>query len=187
MVDSVLWKGLSESQLLDLEATTEPEMCRELLRSFFDLSKEADDKVRGVLEDFYFYNYAFGRDAAFNLRKLSVFMEIMHQLLLWDTQEQSGYNDSASSFERFKALLFLHSVERSPKSTGIFTRDDAHKVVDFVLDSYYRHYMVYKCIFTGKARTVLQQSGSSGTAEQEQQSPPDDGLLPEEPDSTGEF
>eukprot|EP00975_Prorocentrum_lima_P063418 12891441-Prorocentrum_lima.AAC.1 len=27
-------------------------------------------------------------------------MEIMHQLLLWDTQEQSGYNDSASSFER---------------------------------------------------------------------------------------
>ncbi|KAL8004211.1 putative flagellar C1a complex subunit C1a-32 [Plasmopara halstedii] len=52
------------------------------------------------------------------------------------------------SFEKFQSTLLTHSVNRSPNSVGIFCREEVDKIVDYVTDSYYRHFELYKCIFT---------------------------------------
>ncbi|CEG47676.1 uncharacterized protein PHALS_04823 [Plasmopara halstedii] len=57
-------------------------------------------------------------------------------------------NVSISCFEKFQSTLLTHSVNRSPNSVGIFCREEVDKIVDYVTDSYYRHFELYKCIFT---------------------------------------
>ncbi|ETK73461.1 hypothetical protein, variant 6 [Phytophthora nicotianae CJ01A1] len=56
--------------------------------------------------------------------------------------------DLKSSFEFFQAMLLTHSVNRSPKSVGIFSREEVATIVDYVANSYYRHFQLYKCIYT---------------------------------------
>ncbi|POM81723.1 Hypothetical protein PHPALM_273 [Phytophthora palmivora] len=56
--------------------------------------------------------------------------------------------DFKSSFAFFQALLLTHSVNRSPKSVGIFSREEVAAIVDYITNSYYRHFQLYKCIYT---------------------------------------
>jgi len=129
MVESVLWEGLTRQQLQDLEAVTDPELSRSLLSEFMGLEAEPDVRKREILLDFHFYNWAFCREAAFSIKKSSVFMELMRQTLERDTRGPEDYNDSTVSFAAFKEKLFIHAVERPPRSVSIFTRDDAHRIV----------------------------------------------------------
>ena len=41
-----------------------------------------------------------------------------------------------SSYKHFKELLLRHSVERPPKSAGIFTKDDVKTLNDYVLNRF---------------------------------------------------
>jgi len=45
-----------------------------------------------------------------------------------------------ASFGLFKELVLAHSVERPPRTTKIFDVEDVAKVVEYMLNSYFRHY-----------------------------------------------
>ncbi|DAZ95014.1 TPA: hypothetical protein N0F65_003640, partial [Lagenidium giganteum] len=61
------------------------------------------------------------------------------------------------SFKHFQRLLLTHSVDRSPKSVKVFSPDEAKMIVDHVTQSYYRHFQLYKSIFTTYVRAYLVQ------------------------------
>ena len=42
-------------------------------------------------------------------------------------------------------LLLTHSVQRPPHSVGIFSRLESEQITQFVLDTYYRHFKLYRC------------------------------------------
>jgi len=63
-----------------------------------------------------------------------------------------------TSFEGFKELLLAHAVERSPHTVGIFSVDDVARIVEYMLNSYFRHYRLYKYIFTKKLAVTLVQT-----------------------------
>mmetsp|Transcript_11995 Transcript_11995/g.15465 ORF Transcript_11995/g.15465 Transcript_11995/m.15465 type:complete len:87 (+) Transcript_11995:356-616(+) len=63
-----------------------------------------------------------------------------------------------SSFEAFKELVFKHSVERSPHATGIFDIDDVSRIVEYMLNSYFRHFSLYRYIFTRKLQVCFVQT-----------------------------
>jgi hypothetical protein len=62
-----------------------------------------------------------------------------------------------SSFDEFKELVLAHAVERSPHTTGIFELDDVPKIVEYMLNSYFRHFGLYRYIFTKKLEVTLVQ------------------------------
>ena len=43
------------------------------------------------------------------------------------------------------ALLLAHAVQRPPHSVGVFTLKEAQLITDFALNSYYRHFKLYRC------------------------------------------
>jgi hypothetical protein len=63
-----------------------------------------------------------------------------------------------TSFQEFQGLLLTHAVERSPHTVGIFSVDDVARVVEYMLNSYFRHYSLYKYIFTKKLAVTLVQT-----------------------------
>lgn len=51
--------------------------------------------------------------------------------------------------------MLRHSVLRPPHSLDIFNLDDVKKIDKFVLESYYRHYDMYKQALLPKDMLVL--------------------------------
>ena len=54
------------------------------------------------------------------------------------------------SFEIFKELLLRHAIKRPPHSLAIFSLSDVKKIDLFALDTFYRHFDMYKYALTVK-------------------------------------
>ncbi|KAI9988750.1 hypothetical protein PInf_022285 [Phytophthora infestans] len=118
------------------------------LAEIFEL--DLSDEKQSFLLDFHLHNYSypfFLHTRHFELNQTSVFLGICQMLMKRDFARDSK-TDLKSSFECFQATLLTHSVNRSPKSVGIFSREEVAVIVDYVTNSYYRHFQLYKCIFT---------------------------------------
>lgn len=61
------------------------------------------------------------------------------------------------SFEYFKKLLFTHAVDRPPLFVKIFSERDVEFITEFMLNGYFRHFKLYKYIFTKKLKVTLVQ------------------------------
>lgn len=105
------------------------------------------DEKQSFLLDFHLHNYSFCRQRHFQLDQTSVFLGICQTLMKRDFARDS-VTDLNSSFRFFQSLLLSHSVNRSPKSVGIFDRNEAAAILDYVSTTYYRHFELYKCIYT---------------------------------------
>ena len=72
-------------------------------------------------------------------------MEVMHytiRLLIDERQEED------KSFDCFKELLLRHAIHRPPHSLPIFNLEDVKAIDLFALDTFYRHYDMYKYALT---------------------------------------
>ena len=63
------------------------------------------------------------------------------------------------SFETFKELLLRHAIKRPPHSLAIFSLSDVKKIDLFALDTFYRHYDMYKYALTVKEQLHLTSGG----------------------------
>ncbi|CAM9700861.1 unnamed protein product [Ascophyllum nodosum] len=70
-----------------------------------------------------------------------------------------------ASFDRFQELILRHAVERLPWTTGILSSKDIGAIVDYVSTSYYRHFHLYKHIFTTRVSVVIEQHHPHGVEE----------------------
>eukprot|EP00617_Octactis_speculum_P022722 CAMPEP_0185760204 /NCGR_PEP_ID=MMETSP1174-20130828/19052_1 /TAXON_ID=35687 /ORGANISM="Dictyocha speculum, Strain CCMP1381" /LENGTH=96 /DNA_ID=CAMNT_0028440913 /DNA_START=19 /DNA_END=309 /DNA_ORIENTATION=+ len=61
------------------------------------------------------------------------------------------------SFELFKKLMFTHAVDRPPLFVKIFSEEDVKLITEFMLNGYFRHFKLYKYIFTKKLKVTLVQ------------------------------
>ena len=86
-------------------------------------------------------------------------MSIMNDVFLRDEKSQ-GEEEMSISFDYFKGMLLKHSIERPPKSMGIFSSDPVamNEILDYALTSYFRQFKLYKYIFNDKIRLIMTQS-----------------------------
>jgi len=108
--------------------------------------------------DFYFQNWAFAKEHRFSTKKSSTFLSLMKTVFDNDMSSNDLSDSIEKSFDKFRKLLLLHSVERPPQSTGIFTTDDVRAITDFITNGYYRHYRLYKYVFTKRVHVQIKQS-----------------------------
>ena len=72
-------------------------------------------------------------------------MEIMHYAMRQLIEERL---DEDKSFENFKEILLRHAIHRPPHCLAIFNLDDVKAIDLFALDTFYRHYDMYKYALT---------------------------------------
>ena len=137
---------ITGDQLTALASCHDTQKVRELLLDVFAPTTERPE----VVGDLYFYFYAFARDQKFTERKMATFLTICQQLFDADTSTNDPLETFERSYQRFEAMLLKHSVERPPWSAGIFDGNDVKAIVNFVLHDYFRHYRLYKAIFTAR-------------------------------------
>ncbi|KAG6968507.1 hypothetical protein JG688_00005783 [Phytophthora aleatoria] len=154
--EAIVWKHASERELAQLATRHSVDDCKSALAEIFEL--DLADEKQSFLLDFHLHNYSypfflhlegftFCRQRHFQLNQTSVLLGICQTLMKRDFARDSTTN-LKSSFDFFQAILLTHSVNRSPKSVGIFSREEVAAIVDYVTNSYYRHFQLYKCIYT---------------------------------------
>jgi hypothetical protein len=62
------------------------------------------------------------------------------------------------SFQLFKGLLLAHSVQRPPYSIGLFTFSEMKAILEWALDTYFRHYKLYMYAFTDRVLMSVEQA-----------------------------
>jgi len=59
------------------------------------------------------------------------------------------------AFTQFKVFLERHNVHRPGFSEGVFTLDESSAALEYMLSSYFRHFLLYQYTFNPAPRVVL--------------------------------
>eukprot|EP01035_Chromulina_nebulosa_P020224 gene20224-26254_t len=150
------WLYLEEEDVYALSTVFDVKEIKKLIGKIFKINYDDDVKTDIAIE-FYFYNYSFCKDKAFNNRKISTYLSIMHDIFIQDTESMSFNDNIMSSYQYFEELLLRHSIERPPNSIGIFSLSDVENVIDYTNTSYYGFFQSYKFIFGYQMRLIAKQ------------------------------
>ena len=171
MVESLARNAaISADMIATLNDTHDAEEVKTMLSSSLGLHSEEGytPEQREVVVDFFFYAFAFTKEAGLTAMKASIFMSIAKKVLESD-QEGPLKGDAGdamkASFENFKKLVLSHSVERPPHSAGVFDVEEVSKIIEYMLNAYFRHYKLYRYIFTTRLATSVVQTNPHGVEE----------------------
>ena len=137
-----LWADLKPEHIAALDAAVDEAGTRQVLAQTLQLVPEDNPLRHSVLLEFYVNNVRFARESGFSIEKLSAFFSIMKRN---HDEMVEAFLPMEKSWEHFKALLLAHAVQRPPHSVGVFTLKEAQLITDFALNSYYRHFKLYRC------------------------------------------
>lgn len=137
-----LWADLKPEHIAALDAAVDEAGTRQVLAQTLQLVPEDNPLRHSVLLEFYVNNVRFARESGFSIEKLSAFFSIMKRN---HDEMVEAFLPMEKSWDYFKALLLAHAVQRPPHSVGVFTLKEAQLITDFALNSYYRHFKLFRC------------------------------------------
>ena len=137
-----LWADLKPEHIAALDAAVDEAGTQQVLAQALQLVPEDNPLRHSVLLEFYVNNVRFARENGFSIEKLSAFFSIMKRN---HDEMVEAFLPMEKSWEHFKALLLAHAVQRPPHSVGVFTLKEAQLITDFALNTYYRHFKLFRC------------------------------------------
>ncbi|XP_007069717.2 coiled-coil domain-containing protein 189 isoform X5 [Chelonia mydas] len=145
-----MWKYLDvHSMDLINKAQTTDELKR-VLAELFQLQGWESDPRAAILLDLYFYTVQFSREHSFNREQSSAFFAIVK-----DTHEacvETPLPNVEECYRYFTELLFCHAIRRPPFSIDLFSQEQLALISDYVVNTYFRHFKLYKYAFTPQIR-----------------------------------
>lgn len=106
-----------------------------------------------ILCDMYISAIKFAKLSSFTPLQVSTLMSILKQVHTVCTSTPFG--NFEATFLYFKELMLLHSVNRPPWSLQVFDTQELAMVTQYVQDTYFRHFKMYKYAFTPKVKLDL--------------------------------
>ena len=83
-----------------------------------------------------------------------IVVELLHYILRQLVESPKPLSED-ESFSNFKELLLRHAVYRPPHSMAILTFEDVKKINIYAMDTFYRHFDMYKYCMTSKEELNL--------------------------------
>ncbi|KAM6951142.1 cilia- and flagella-associated protein 119 [Aplochiton taeniatus] len=129
------------------------------------LRVDVPEPRKGVLLELYVHTVLFCRESKFNNEQTSALLSIIKNVHQANTgrSNQTPLNNMDHCFEYCRELLLCHSVMHPPFSINLFNSEELTQITKYLLNSYIRHYNLYKYIFTPQIRLDLTVSYSEMT------------------------
>ena len=167
--ENLLWAHVSEEQTVELCDTVGKQEVQTKLLQYLELDVNLTRERQEILGNHLFYAFAYAKANLKSSGEISTYLSVIKEIFEHDVD--TGYKSMEESFDLFKKLLLLHSVDRSPHSIKVFERDSVLGLIDNMTDTYYRHFRMYQYIF-GKRETLLMQQHVLFDVEQVPDLPP---------------
>lgn len=142
-----IWADLSVTQTeAILAAAGNREEIQRFLIETFQLQDHDKNPRSAILLDLYFFTIQFAIESDFNKEQTSTFFSIVkmtHEVCI-----ETPFGNLEQCFNYFKELVLCHAVKRPPWSINLFSPDQIHLITEYVLNTYFRHFKLYKYAFT---------------------------------------
>ncbi|KAJ3168533.1 hypothetical protein HDU88_001423 [Geranomyces variabilis] len=146
------WKHLSMQQVYDFYSIGPAEEALRYLGSILD-DRKADPQRSAILMDFYFYALRFAKTQNLSPEQASIFFSMIKAT--HERAAASPFIHLEADYQHFKDTLLRHSVHRPPFSQKVFSLAQVRAIDEYAVNTYFRHYLMYKYAFTNKLRLNL--------------------------------
>ncbi|KAK9965689.1 hypothetical protein ABG768_004766 [Culter alburnus] len=141
----LLWSDLKHSDMEEIEKTSSiPEIERILCHAL--LVSDVPQPKQRVLLELYTNLVLFCREKNFNREQTSVLISIIKNVHQFNTETPLNNTDHCLTY--CSELLLCHSVRRPPFSIDLFSSEQVTQILYYFINTYMRHYFLYKYIFT---------------------------------------
>ncbi|XP_008822058.1 coiled-coil domain-containing protein 189 isoform X2 [Nannospalax galili] len=148
-----MWKYLDIHSMHRLEKTATVEEMREVLAELLDLGCPEQSLRDGITLDLFSHALIFCRQQRFSLEQTSAACALLQDLHKACIATPLGNVEEC--YRYFTSVLFCHGVRRPPFSIDLFKEEQLLALADYVVNTYFRHFKLYKYVFTPQVRLDL--------------------------------
>ncbi|XP_040133456.1 cilia- and flagella-associated protein 119 isoform X2 [Ictidomys tridecemlineatus] len=136
-----------------LEKTDNIEEMREVLAELLKIGCPEQNLQDAITLDLYSHALIFCRQQGFSLEQTSVACALLQDLHKACAATPLGNVEEC--YRYFTSVLFCHGVRRPPFSIDLFKEEQLLALADYVVNTYFRHFKLYKYVFTPQVRLDL--------------------------------
>ncbi|XP_059010360.1 cilia- and flagella-associated protein 119 [Mustela lutreola] len=148
-----LWKYLDTHSMHRLQKTASTEEMREVLAELLGLSCPEPSPKEAITLDLFSHALIFCRQQGFSLEQTSTACALLQDLHKACVATPLGNVEEC--YRYFISVLFCHGVRRPPFSINLFREEQLLALADYVVNTYFRHFKLYKYVFTPQVRLDL--------------------------------
>ncbi|XP_003280491.2 coiled-coil domain-containing protein 189 isoform X1 [Nomascus leucogenys] len=148
-----MWKYLDIHSMHQLEKTTNAEEMREVLAELLELGCPEQNLRDAITLDLFCHALIFCRQQGFSLEQTSAACALLQDLHKACIATPLGNVEEC--YRYFTNVLFCHGVRRPPFSIDLFKEEQLLALEDYVVNTYFRHFKLYKYVFTPQVRLDL--------------------------------
>ncbi|XP_059147121.1 cilia- and flagella-associated protein 119-like isoform X2 [Physella acuta] len=149
----LVWSDLSVDAVDRLNESLNVDHIKQVLAEIFRLEGWKDNLKTGIIMDLYYYTLQFAREQGFSKEKQSTFFSIIKNI--FEVCIETPFGNLDHTFQYFKDLLHCHAVNHPPYSIELFTPNEARKISEYTINTFFRHFKMYKYAFTAQVRLDL--------------------------------
>ena len=151
------WEDISYTDATDLlESSATKETISHILSKNLPAilsPMESSDKRMLILLDLFYYVVIFARKNSFKPEQLSSLFTIIKTIHLYCIS--TPYDNIDKGFQLLEGFLVRHSVHRPPYSVCLYSLHEVKLVSEYILQTYFKHYKMYKYAFTKRVSLDL--------------------------------
>uniref|UniRef100_A0A452ELH3 Cilia and flagella associated protein 119 n=1 Tax=Capra hircus TaxID=9925 RepID=A0A452ELH3_CAPHI len=136
-----------------LEKTASTEEMREVLAELLGLGSPEKSLRDAITLDLFSHALIFCRQQGFSLEQTSTACALLQDLHKACIETPLGNVEEC--YRYFTSVLFCHGVRRPPFSIDLFKEEQLLALADYVVNTYFRHFKLYKYVFTPQVRLDL--------------------------------
>ncbi|XP_011837879.1 PREDICTED: coiled-coil domain-containing protein C16orf93 homolog [Mandrillus leucophaeus] len=148
-----MWKYLDIHSMHQLEKTTSAEEMRQVLAELLELGCPEQNLRDAITLDLFCHALIFCRQQGFSLEQTSAACALLQDLHKACIATPLGNVEEC--YHYFTSVLFCHGVRRPPFSIDLFKEEQLLALEDYVVNTYFRHFKLYKYVFTPQVRLDL--------------------------------
>ncbi|XP_066433271.1 cilia- and flagella-associated protein 119 isoform X3 [Eleutherodactylus coqui] len=148
-----LWKDVTLCDLEKLERAQSNEDVRRALSEVLGVRSGPCDVRASALLDLHYYTLRFCWDCGFSAEQTSCVFSIVKEIHAACVGSTLG--DVTECYRHCQQLLLCHAVSRPPFSINLFSPQELLHIRDYILNTYFRHFKLYKCVFSSQPKSRL--------------------------------
>ncbi|KAG9460851.1 hypothetical protein GDO78_019142, partial [Eleutherodactylus coqui] len=147
-----------------LERAQSNEDVRRALSEVLGVRSGPCDVRASALLDLHYYTLRFCWDCGFSAEQTSCVLSIVKEIhaacvgeqpwtrLLCEVSPGSALGNVTECYRHCQQSLLCHAVSRPPFSIHLFSPQELLHIRDYILNTYFRHFKLYKCVFSSQLR-----------------------------------
>ncbi|KAM6165514.1 cilia- and flagella-associated protein 119 [Erethizon dorsatum] len=148
-----MWKYLDIHSMHRLEKTASVEEMREVLAELLEIGWPEQSLRDAITLDLFSHALIFCHQQGFSLEQTSAACALLQDL--HKACVATPLDNVEECYHHFTTALFCHGVRRPPFSIDLFKEEQLLALADYVVNTYFRHFKLYKYVFTPQVQLDL--------------------------------